>query len=311
MVLLAQANRAAGNTVALTGEGADEALAGYVWFKQLRPSRVQEWLNRPLEQLVRQLMLSAIIGGGSRHRPKFRGARGFRFDQQLSWEILGQSREWLYSPQMWRELGDWSAYDELRFPIDRLKRWHPLNQSLYIGNTTHLPGLLLSGKGDRPLHAASTEGRYPFLDEEVIAFCAQLPPHYKVRGLTDKWILRRVAARVAPDQIRSRRKVMFRATMSPAFLRPQRPAWVDQLLSPESLAATGYFDPAGVLLAREMQLRKSRYSLKRFSLDMGLAAVIATQLWHHLYCGGGLADLPTWSPRERADDLAPAPTVVA
>jgi asparagine synthase (glutamine-hydrolysing) len=310
LVLLAAANRAAGNIVALTGEGADEALAGYVWLKPPHPTALLERLDRPIERFVRQLILSAAIGGRSPHRPNFRGARGFRFAQQISWEIMGQSRELLYSTDMWSRLGRWSAYDELAIPPERHKRWHPLNQSLYAGYKVLLPGLLLSGKGDRALRTASTEGRYPFLDEEVVEFCSQLPPEYKVNRFTDKWLLRCVAAKVAPNQVRTRRKQMFRATMSPAFLRAGRPTWVDQLLSSESLRATGYFDAAGVRLAREMQQRKSRYSLKRFSLDLGLAGVISTQLWHHLYCGGGLADLPTWSPPERAGSCAPTPKVM-
>ncbi len=89
---------------------------------------------------------------------------------------------------------------------------------------------------------------------------------------------------------------MFRANFGRAFLGPRRPPWVDQLLSDESLAKSGYFDPAGVRSARDVLLRKPRHSLQRLCLDMGLAAAIATQLWHHLYCGGGLADLPAWSP---------------
>jgi asparagine synthase (glutamine-hydrolysing) len=311
MFHLAKANRAAGNVVALSGEGADEALAGYIWYKKPRPSRIQEWLNRPLERIVRQVTLSGLIGGPNSHRPGFRATRGLRFDQQLSWEIMGQSREHLYSSEMWHELGDWSAYDEITLPLDKLKRWHPLNQSLYVGYKVHLAGLLLSGKGDRTLRTASTEGRYPFLDEQVTDFCAQLPPEYKVRGLTDKWLLRRVASKVAPKQIRTRRKEMFRATMSPAFLQPDRPIWVDQLLSSESLQATGFFDAEGVRLARRMQLSKSRYSLSRFSLDAGLAGVISTQLWHHLYCGGGLADLPTWSPPMRVANIAGASKIMA
>jgi asparagine synthase (glutamine-hydrolysing) len=306
MIRLAQANRASGNVVALSGEGADEALAGYVWYKKPRPGRLQEWLNRPIERLFRKLTLSALLGGRRTHRPQFRATRGLRFDQQLSWEIMGQSRESLYSSDMWHELGDWSAYDEITLPLDKLKRWHPLNQSLYVGYKVHLAGLLLSGKGDRALRTASTEGRYPFLDEQVVDFCAQLPPEYKVRGLTDKWLLRRVAANIAPSQIRNRRKQMFRATLSPAFLRPGRPAWVDQLLSPDSLRATGFFNPEGVRLARQMQFSKSRFSLSRFSLDLGLAGVISTQLWHHMYCGGGLADLPTWSPPKGAERLTPS-----
>jgi asparagine synthase (glutamine-hydrolysing) len=303
MLHLARANRAAGNIVAITGEGADEALAGYVWFKTPTPTKLQERLNRPLEQLAR-LVTTGLIGGGAVHRPAFRGLSGVRVAQQLSWEIASQSREYLYSNEMWRQLSDWSAYDEVKLPLERLKRWAPLNQAIYVGYKTLLPGLLLAGKGDRPLRAASTEGRYPFLDEQVVDFCSTLPPRFKLRGLTDKWLLRQVAANVAPHQIGARRKTKFRATMSPAFLRDSRPVWVDQLLSPQSLSATGYFDPVKVSRAREIQLRKSKYSLQRFSLDMGLIGVIATQLWHHIFCGGGLAELDTWSPTQPAKHSA-------
>jgi asparagine synthase (glutamine-hydrolysing) len=178
-----------------------------------------------------------------------------------------------------------------------------LNQALYVGYKAHMPGLLLASKGDRAIRSASTEGRYPFLDEDVIQFCSQLPPSYKLRGLTDKWLLRQLAGKLAPTQINNRRKQMFRATMSPVFLRPSRPKWVDQLLSDESLRATGYFDPRGVRIARDAQLRKSRFSLQRFSLDLGLAGVVSTQLWHHYYCGGGLCELPTWSAPTRVSSV--------
>ena len=173
MVLLAAANRQAGNIVALTGEGADEALAGYVWFKWRFPG---SWLARfgnPIERLVRQVMLSGLIGGGSAHRQSFYAADGIRLAQQISWEIIAQSRERLYSAEMWRRLGSYSAYDELSLPYERMRRWHPLNQSLYAAYKVMLPGMLLSAKGDRALRTASTEGRYPFLDEKVVDFCAK------------------------------------------------------------------------------------------------------------------------------------------
>jgi asparagine synthase (glutamine-hydrolysing) len=241
-------------------------------------------------------MLSGFIGGGSVHRQSFDIARGIRLAQQISWDIIAQSREWLYTNDMWRRLGPFSAYSELSFPWERMRRWHPLNQSLYAGYKVMLPGLLLSAKGDRPLRAASTEGRYPFLDEDVVDFCASIAPEYKLRGWTDKWLLRRVADRIAPAQFHRRSKTMFRANLGQTFLGAQRPHWVDQLLSRESLAKTGWFDFAAVQQARDVQFRKSHWSLRRFALDFGLAAVVSTQLWHHLYCGGGLADLPTWTP---------------
>ena len=88
----------------------------------------------------------------------------------------------------------------------------PLNQSLYVGYKVMLAGLLMISKGDRIAMNASVESRYPFLDDDVISFCAGIAPEYKLRGMTEKWILRQVAARILPAQIANRPKTMFRAT---------------------------------------------------------------------------------------------------
>lgn len=306
MILIAEANRAAGHTVALTGEGADEALAGYIWFKwhqvQLAVARL---FGRPAGGGV-QRIFRRLMGGNSSHWPSARGVRDTRMAQQASWEIVAHSRETLYSDQMWEQLGDYNPYDDLPITAERLKRWHPLNQSLYTAYKVMFPGLQMLAKGDRPVKHASTEGRYAFLDERLVDFCAEIAPEYKLRGWTDKWILRKLAARLLPAEIANRKKTMFRANLGKSFIGKQHPAWVDQLLSEESLAATGYFRPEGIRSAREAQDRLPRRSLARFSLDLGLSAAIGTQLWHHIYCGGGLADLPTWEPPELSDSQEPA-----
>ena len=195
---------------------------------------------------------------------------------------------------MWRLLEGHSAYDDLDLPNDRFARWHPLNQSLYVGYKVMLAGLLLLGKGDRVAMNSSVETRYPLLDEDVISFCASIAPEYKLHGLTDKWLLRQVAARTLPPRIANRPKTMFRASRSEAFFDRDRPAWIDQLLSPESLRATGWFDPAAIARERAAQMRFPRITPKRIIMDLSLTCVIATQLWHHLFLGGGLCELPTW-----------------
>ena len=171
-----------------------------------------------------------------------------------------------------------------------------------------LPGMLLISKGDRIAMNASVETRYPYLDEDVIAFCAGIAPEYKLRGMTEKWILRQVAARILPQKIANRPKTMFRASMAGTFLGPHRPPWVDQLLSPESLRATGYFDPATV--ARQRPGRRAfRGSRRRgSSTTSALTCAVSTQLWHHIFCGGGLCELPTWQPPDegmRAGPMSP------
>jgi asparagine synthase (glutamine-hydrolysing) len=240
--------------------------------------------------------LLASIGGRSRQRPSRTPIAGLRTAQQDTYDALGQARARLYSDGMWDRLDDHLAYADLDITNDRIGRWHPLNQSLYVGYKVMLAGLLLQAKGDRIAMNSSVETRYPFLDDDVISFCAGIDPSYKLRGLTEKWLLRQVAARTLPKAIANRRKTMFRASRAETFLAPDRPAWVDQLLSPESLRATGYFDPQMIARERARQMAFPRITPRRLVLDLSLTCAVSTQLWHHTFCGGGLCDLPTWSP---------------
>ncbi len=300
LLRLAQAVRASGYKVALTGEGSDEGLAGYLWFKT---QKVRNALfgRSPKAAEVARRVLRSISGGrapAGRSLPEIprRAIGGVRPAQQDMFELTAQTRPMFYSEAMWDRLDDHDAYSDLDITNDRIGRWDPLNQSIYVAFRVMFAGLLMIAKGDRVARAASIETRYPFLDHDVITFCSQIAPEYKLHGMTDKWILRQVAARTLPPRIAGRRKTMFRANMSGTFLGSDRPAWVDQLLSPESIRASGYFDPAAVESERRAMERTSRLSPRRFLADIGLMSVISTQLWHHTYCGGGLCELPTWSP---------------
>jgi asparagine synthase (glutamine-hydrolysing) len=300
LLRLAQSVHGQGYKVALTGEGADEALAGYVWYKtQMAREALIRRIGRGLPRLVRGALYSSIAGRRLRLPPEL-AVRGTRPAQQDLYELISQAKPVLYSADMWQRLGDHSAYDDLDITNDRIKCWHPLNQSLYVGYKVMLAGLLMISKGDRIAMNASVETRYPFLDDDVIAFCAGIAPEYKLRGTVEKWLLRQVAARILPRQIAQRPKTMFRACMSGTFLGPGRPPWVDQLLSPESLRASGYFEPAAVARQRAWQVRLPRITPARFVYDVALTCAVSTQLWHHIFCGGGLCELPSWqAPRSR------------
>ena len=298
LMKLAQAVHSQGYKVALTGEGADEALAGYVWFKtQALREKVAGAVGHGPGLMLRRLGLAAI-GGGKAHRAPLMAIGGVRTAQQDMYELIGQARPILYSSGMWERLDGHNPYDDLSLPsADRMKRWHPMNQSLYVGYKVMLAGLLMISKGDRISMHSSVETRYPFLDDDVIRFCSEIAPEYKLRGRTEKWILRQVAARTLPPQIANRPKTMFRSRFSKTFLDRGHPVWVDQLLSAESLRKTGYFDPEMVKRERMKQLALPRITPRRFVMDIALTCVVSTQLWHHLFFGG-LCDLPTWTPPE-------------
>src|SRR4029077_4929690 len=164
----------------------------------------------------------------------------------ILYNLVATARTRYYSGGMREELGGHVAYEDLGLDLDRMRRWHPLNRSLYLGYKVQLPGLLLSQKGDRVAMANSVETRYPFLDEDVVAFAASLHPRWKLRRcLRDKYLLRQAAERMLPVTVAQRPKGMFRAPLAENFLA-HPPAFVLDLMSTEGLARSGYFDVARV-----------------------------------------------------------------
>jgi asparagine synthase (glutamine-hydrolysing) len=292
LLRLAESVHDRGYKVVLTGEGADEALAGYVWYKaQAWADAITSRMGPGPLRMLGSLLKTSVAGSGA---PGFGNASiaGVKPVQLALYEMISLVKPAIYSPAMKEKLADHDPYSDVDVRTDRIKQWHPLNQSLYAGYKIMLPGMLLLSKGDRIAMNASVETRYPYLDEDVIAFCAGIAPEYKLRGMTEKWILRQVAARILPRQIANRPKTMFRASMASTFLGSHRPKWVDQLLSRESLATTGYFDPEVVSRQRAWQTRLPRITPARSVYDVALTCVVSTQLWHHIFCGGGLCELP-------------------
>ncbi len=301
LLLLARRVHADGYKVALTGEGADEWLAGYPWYKVDRLLGFLDFIpGVRLSQLARRAYLWLA---GLPHFPK----SAVRRTQALvgghnAWldiyGLMSLSKLRFFSPRLREFMEDNVPYADLGLNLERARRWHPLNRALYLGARVHLPGLLLNAKGDRVAMHSSLETRYPFLDEEVFAFLARLHPRWKMRGFKDKHILRLLAERWLPPQIAHRRKAMFRAPLD-SFHLHEAPPFVDQLLSAESLRRTGYFDAAAVTHWRHALTELPAGSNQRTSVEMGLAGVVSTQLWHHTYIDASLADLPHRVPGPR------------
>ncbi len=304
LLLLAREVHGRGYKVALTGEGADEWLAGYPWYKvhkllsflDIVPGlHLSQWARRAYLRLSRA--------------PRFPWAFAQRVQQATGghnawldiYGLMSMSKLRFYSRQMHEILGDHVPYQDLGIDLDRLRRWHPLNRSLYFGARIMLPGLLLASKGDRVAMHSSVETRYPFLDEEMFTFLARLHPRWKLHGLREKYILRLLAERWLPRGIAWRRKAMFRAPFD-SFHADDPPPFVEQLLSEEALRKTGYFDPEAVQYWRQAFRGLRPGSNQRVSVEMGLVGVLATQLWHHTFIDASLADLPDWT--------APAPTAL-
>ena len=181
---LAQEVHHQGYKVALTGEGSDEAFAGYIWFKLRKLSYFMDVGGTHASDALNRLFRLRMAPHMSREQLKrIDKAMGRAHAQTLLYHLVAQSRDRYFSAAMKDELGDYVAYDDVPIDGERVRRWDPLNQSLYFGYKMHLPGLLLNHKGDRVAMANSVETRYPFLDEDVIEFVSKLAPRWKLRGL--------------------------------------------------------------------------------------------------------------------------------
>jgi asparagine synthase (glutamine-hydrolysing) len=301
LLKLAERVHANGQKVVLTGEGADEWLVGYPWYKAskllgfldvLPGLKLSEWARRAYLRLNKvphfpppwRQRVEASLGGGNAWID--------------SYGMLAISKLRFYSEEMRAVMNDSHPWGELGFPVERAKRWAPLNRGVWMAARVLLAGHLLQAKGDRVAMHSSVEVRYPFLDEEVFDFTARLHPRWKLRGFRDKYLLRLLAERWIPKSIARRHKVIFRAPLDSFHMDPE-PPYVAQLLSEDSIRRTGYFDLKEVTHWRQNFRELRHESLPRLSVEMGLAAVVATQLWHHQFMGGGLADLPEYSAPEK------------
>ncbi|HEX7604414.1 MAG TPA: asparagine synthase C-terminal domain-containing protein, partial [Polyangiaceae bacterium] len=293
MMRLAEAASGTGVKAVLTGEGADEALAGYVWLRVEKGFDLLDAASGGHGARAIRGALFAMVGGAASEPT---GAlREVRTAQRDVYDPYGRVRRALYTSGLRSRLGGHDPYDDLDLDVERMRRWHPLNRSLYVEYRVMLPGLLLHAKGDRAAMHSGVEARYPFLDDEVIDLCARVAPELKIRRFTEKWLLRRMAARFLPPRAAMRPKRMFHTRLADVVLGASGPAWARDLISPAALRKTGLFDPERVTREFSLQRILPTITPRRLVMDGALTAVVATQLWHHLFLSGGLCDLPTWT----------------
>ncbi len=161
---------------------------------------------------------------------------------------------------------------------DDFRRWSFLAQDQYLEVRTLLSGYLLSSQGDRMLMAHSVEGRFPFLDANLVDLANSLPPSFKLRGLDEKHVLKRAATGLVPDEILSRPKQPYRAPDALSFVGDGAPDWIADVVSERSVTAAGVFDAAAVgRLWRKCRTDRSGGQYSNAD-NMALVGVLSTGL---------------------------------
>jgi asparagine synthase (glutamine-hydrolysing) len=280
------------STVLLSGQGADEVFAGYrvhqmhrwaqvlaalppsvagravPWaLDQVRPHAVGVLGERAgfalaVDRFVRKLAAGVPLPREARYA----FYRAYYSDS----ELLG-----LYSPELRHELAGEHAWSEHEAFMREAPASDYLDKMLYTDWKTFLPELNLA-YCDKLSMAASVETRVPYLDNGIVDFMCTVPAGLKLRGLTSKYLLREAVKDFVPSSILHRRKAGFGAPIR-TWLRRDLREMVDDLLSPERIAARGYFDAAAVrrLIADDREGRSDN--------TYRIWALLTLEVWHGVF----------------------------
>ena len=293
--MLSRAVRQSGYKVVLTGEGSDEILAGYPHFRRdmilyhtmgQDPAEVASMMQKLEEanQVSRGLLLPA----------------GETDSGAVCQELLGYVPSWLDAQtglvlRLRRLMRDDYIADQqgedivgtLLASVDvrrRLQGRNAVHGALYLWGKTILPHYILSNLGDRMEMAHSIEGRVAFMDHHVAEYLHQVPVSLKIRGMTEKYILREAVRDVITDTVYRRQKHPFLSP--PATLNPAGDlhALMQDTLRGSMGAAVPFLDQGRVVAMLDSVGGASLDFGDRVVLDQVLTLCLSLALLHEGYC---------------------------
>jgi len=280
-------------TVILTGEGADETLAGYL------PHKVMYWVRRYVRGVPRALRrhvvealiarLPASLLTKAFHYPAALGERGRRkfldyleladrrsFQEEYHFLLSlfdDRDKDKLYASGLAASRGQWPGRVE-QIPPGSGKT--SLDEILRLGYAHWLPDVILM-KQDKLTMANSIEGRVPFLDHVLVEFLLSAPSRLKLSGFREKVLLRNYLKRALPGGAARRKKKPFYIPLDKYLNAKPLKEMVDECLSEESVKRRGYFDWESVReLRRSVDQREFLYAKQVFSL-------LTLELWHRIF----------------------------
>jgi asparagine synthase (glutamine-hydrolysing) len=266
--------------VLLSGEGGDEAFAGYPNYANLlRLNRLRTILgplSKPLGAAVR-------VAG-----TMFGEARIQRYGQALGCSLpayyfsrtsgpmsfFNRQAPAFFTWKFWEDTSSASPEGfiaQLSMPV---RGESLLNQMLYVDSKTWLPDDLLV-KADKMTMANSLELRVPLLDHEILEFAASLPADFKVRGRETKRVLKAAFAKVLPTEVLSRRKAGFPVPYE-SWLRHEFKREIEGILLSDCALSRGYFEKNEIGRLLRANEREGGRSKEVFSL-------LVLELWHRQF----------------------------
>jgi asparagine synthase (glutamine-hydrolysing) len=256
--LLSRAVRTAGYKVVVTGEGSDEILGGYAHFRRdmlmynqngQDPATIASLL-RDLEELNPVSRGLLLPDGEARPLENVKRLLGFVPSWIEAFSARSVKMQAVFSREFGTMTGMRQSYQPLFSDLDvrgQLAGRDPVHQSLYLWSKTVLPGYILNMLGDRMEMAHSVEGRVPFLDHHVVEVIRSQPVAQKIRGMTEKYVLREAVRDLITDTVYRRQKHPFLSP--PATLNPKEKlcTFVQDTLRGPVLGSIPFFDQRKVM----------------------------------------------------------------
>jgi asparagine synthase (glutamine-hydrolysing) len=184
---------------------------------------------------------------------------------------------------------------------DALKDRHVLDQAQYVWIKTMLEGQILTWGGDRVDMANSMEARPPFLDHHLAEYATTIPPSMRIKGRTEKYVLREAMKGLLPETLYKREKFAFMAP--PAHSTPGNWTAMQRLaakyLANSAIETTGLLDANGVREVFELHDESGTTPATRVQLDAVINHMIGVQILHRHFIA---TDVPAQG-RARAREL--------
>lgn len=292
MMLLAGLVRSEGYKVVITGEGADEFLLGYDIFKE---SKVREFCGRSPGSRLRPLLLQRLYPYlfSEKRTAKFQESFFLKgagetgdplYGHRLRFGQTGRIRDF-YSPEAANRISENPEESLLQRMRPEFFGLSPTERTQVVEIETLLSSYLLSSQGDRVAMANSVEGRFVFLDHELIEFVSRIELKRKMPGLQEKRLLKELGRGLLPERIVERKKFPYRAPDVEGLLSTDAGRrLLSSALDRAEIDAFGLFDYGKVReLGSKVASLSARNGRVTTTENLVLMAILSGQIFHKIF----------------------------
>lgn len=268
--------------VLISGEGGDEAFAGYsVYRNMLWLERAKRMLG-PLKgvaassiELLNQFVKSKRM---AKYPPLFHQSLQEYYFSRTSGpaSYFNAEADNLYSADFAQSVSKLESSSVVTRYLRKDPGMGLVNRMLYVDTKTSLPDDLLL-KADKMTMANSIELRVPLLDHKMLEFAASLPENFKVHRFTTKYLAKEALRERLPREILERKKMGFPVPFS-AWLRKELKDWVRAVLLDPAAIGRGYFSRPGI-----EKLLKRDSDMEGIGMSKEILSLISLELWHRSF----------------------------